>query len=88
MGIGALAIPGVGPLVAAGPVVAALAGAGASPEVSAAVIAENEHARLAGLRTALALLAVVGLIALFFTRRIPLRQPGDVAAATAGGDGP
>jgi hypothetical protein len=29
VGIGALAIPGVGPLVAAGPVVAALAGAGA-----------------------------------------------------------
>ena len=28
-GIGALAIPGVGPLVAAGPIVAALAGAGA-----------------------------------------------------------
>ena len=30
VGIGALAIPGVGPLVAAGPVVAALAGAGAA----------------------------------------------------------
>ena len=30
IGIGALAIPGVGPLVAAGPVVAALAGAGAA----------------------------------------------------------
>jgi hypothetical protein len=30
VGIGALAIPGIGPLVAAGPVVAALAGAGAA----------------------------------------------------------
>jgi hypothetical protein len=30
VGIGALAIPGVGPLVAAGPIVAALAGAGAA----------------------------------------------------------
>lgn len=29
IGIGALAIPGIGPLVAAGPIVAALAGAGA-----------------------------------------------------------
>ena len=29
VGIGALAIPGIGPLVAAGPIVAALAGAGA-----------------------------------------------------------
>src|SRR6185503_20937374 len=29
VGIGAIAIPGIGPLVAAGPVVAALAGAGA-----------------------------------------------------------
>ena len=31
VGIGAIAIPGIGPLVAAGPVVAALAGAGAQP---------------------------------------------------------
>jgi hypothetical protein len=30
IGVGALAIPGVGPLVAAGPIVAALAGAGAA----------------------------------------------------------
>lgn len=30
VGIGAIAIPGIGPLVAAGPVVAALAGAGAA----------------------------------------------------------
>src|ERR1043165_3938891 len=30
VGVGALAIPGIGPLIAAGPVVAALAGAGAA----------------------------------------------------------
>ena len=37
-----------------------------------------------GLRSALALLAIIGVIALFFTKRIPTRQPG---AATAS-DGP
>ena len=35
-----------------------------------------------GLRSALALLALIGVIALFFTRRIPTRQPGTVAAAS------
>src|SRR5213080_4228311 len=36
-GIGALAIPGVGPLIAAGPIVAALAGAGAGGAVGSLV---------------------------------------------------
>ncbi len=41
----------------------------------------NEQARLDGLRAALALLAIVAVIALFFTKRIPTKQPGAVAAA-------
>lgn len=55
VGIGALAIPGVGPLVAAGPIVAALAGAGAAGATGGLVggligagIPEVEAKRFAG----------------------------------------
>jgi hypothetical protein len=55
VGIGALAIPGIGPLVAAGPIVAALAGAGAAGATGALVgglvgagIPEVEAKRYAG----------------------------------------
>jgi MFS family permease len=60
----------------------ALEEAGASPAVTQAVVDENEEARLDGLRSALALLALIAVVALFFTRRIPDRQPG---ATVAGG---
>jgi MFS family permease len=46
------------------------------PRASAAIVEENESARLVGLRTALAVLAIFALVALFFTGRIPARQPG------------
>jgi Na+/melibiose symporter-like transporter len=55
---------------------AALTRAGASPDVTQAVLEENGQARLDGLRTALAVLALLALIALFFTNRIPKEQPG------------
>jgi MFS family permease len=54
----------------------ALTKAGASKQVTQAVLAENQQARLDGLRTALAALALIALIALFFTIRIPTEQPG------------
>jgi hypothetical protein len=60
----------------------ALEEAGASPAITQAVVDENEQARLDGLRSALALLALIAVVALFFTRRIPDRQPG--AAVTGG----
>jgi MFS family permease len=59
---------------------AALTKAGASKEVTQAVLAENEQARLDGLRTALAALAVLTLLGLFFTTRIPTQQPGSAQA--------
>jgi MFS family permease len=40
-----------------------------------AIAKENADARIAGLRSALALLAVVGLLAVFFSRRLPQTQP-------------
>jgi MFS family permease len=41
-----------------------------------AVLDENEASRIAGLRAALAGLALLALVALFFTGAIPRRQPG------------
>jgi hypothetical protein len=46
-----------------------------------AIIEENEAARLVGLRTALAVLALLALVGLFFTGQIPTRQPGSEASA-------
>ena len=54
----------------------ALTAAGVSEQTSAAILQENTAARLDGLRWALAVLALAALVALFFTDRIPERQPG------------
>jgi MFS family permease len=54
----------------------ALTEAGASDEVTQTVLDENEQARLDGLRVALAALALITLIALFFSRGMPTEQPG------------
>ncbi len=58
----------------------ALDKAAVPPATADAIVMENADARIAGLRSSLALLAVVGLVALFFSRRLPNRQP---AAADA-----
>jgi MFS family permease len=55
---------------------AALDEAGVAPETTEATLDAYQGARIEGLRTALAILAVFGLIALFFTQRIPSTQPG------------
>jgi MFS family permease len=60
----------------------ALGDAGVDPTTTQAVVDVNEQARVDGLRTALALLAIIGVIALFFTKSIPSRQPGAVASAS------
>jgi MFS family permease len=44
--------------------------------VADAVVDENAEARIAGLRSALAVLALLSLLALLFTRGIPTVQPG------------
>lgn len=46
-----------------------------SPRATDEIVEENEEARLVGLRTALAILALFALVALFCTGRIPTRQP-------------
>ncbi|MGZ8596326.1 MAG: MFS transporter, partial [Actinomycetota bacterium] len=60
----------------------ALTDAGVDAPTTQAIVDENEKARVDGLRSALALLAIVAMIALFFTKRIPTVQPG--AAETSG----
>ena len=57
--------------------------AGVPPETANAVVKENSDARLAGLRSALSLLAVIALLALFPGRRLPTRQPGAAPSQSA-----
>jgi hypothetical protein len=50
------------------------------PKTADAIVDENADARIDGLRTSLSLLAIIALIALFFSRRIPTQQPSSVTA--------
>jgi EmrB/QacA subfamily drug resistance transporter len=68
------------PFISDADLATALEEAGLDASVSAAIVERNEQARIDGLRAALALLALVGLIALFFTRRLPVHQPTGTAA--------
>lgn len=61
---------------------AALDASSLDDETTDAILEDYGQARLEGIRTALSLLAVFAVIALFFTRRIPDRPPGS-APATA-----
>ncbi len=51
---------------------AALEDAGVSPKASQAIVDENADARLDALRASLSVLAVIALIALFFSRGLPI----------------
>ena len=53
----------------------ALQQAGVDEQTTNAIVDVNEQARLDALRATLALLGLFALIALFFTRRIPIHQP-------------
>jgi len=61
----------------------ALDEAGVPSETADAIVDENATARLDALRASLSVLAVIALVTLFFTRRIPLTQPGSTPAAQA-----
>ncbi len=54
--------------------------AGASAELTTEVVDQYNSSQIDGLRTALAVLAILGVIALFFTGRIPKEQPGSAPA--------
>jgi MFS family permease len=61
----------------------ALDDAHVSNKTADAVVDENAQARIAGLRSALAVLALLSLLALLFTRGIPTVQPGAEAKPNA-----
>jgi MFS family permease len=57
----------------------ALNKAGVSMQAAAAIVDENEKARIAGLRSSLSVLALIALIAVLFSFRIPTEQPASEA---------
>jgi len=61
---------------------AALDKANVPPEQSEAALAAYKDARIAGLESALAVLALAAVIALFLAQKIPTRQPGAEQAAS------
>jgi MFS family permease len=60
--------------------------AGVPPKTADAIVSENASARIDGLQSSLSLLAIVALIALFATRRIPDRQPAAGEPASTAGE--
>jgi hypothetical protein len=53
--------------------------AGVSEEAATAIVEENSKARLGAMRSALAVIALVAALALWFSGGIPTRQPGSAA---------
>ena len=64
------------PFVSDADLEAALDEAGARDETTEAALADYQDARIDGLKSALAILAVLAIVALFFAQRIPTTQPG------------
>ena len=58
----------------------ALNAAGVPAATADAIVDENATARLDALRASLSVLAIIALVALFFTRRIPTKQPAATQA--------
>ncbi len=71
------------PFVSNADLEAALAASGASDELAVVVVTENADARLDGLRTALAVLALITVVALFVSSRIPSKQPSSTRVQEA-----
>ncbi len=79
------------PFVSDNELESALEKAHVPPRATDAIVEENETARLAGLRSSLSVLALIALLALFFSRSVPttqpaaagIRDPGAAAAAAA-----
>jgi hypothetical protein len=64
------------PFVSDAQLESALAETDLDPAAQAAIVDENAQSRLAGLRSALAVLALLALVALFTCGGLPTRPPG------------
>jgi MFS family permease len=71
------------PFVSDAELEAALKKANVSPTATDAIVEENEKARLDGLRSAIAVLALFALFAAIFSRRLPDEQPAVTEAREA-----
>jgi hypothetical protein len=71
------------PFVSDSAVRSTLQAAGAPEATINAILAVNASARLSALRAALAVVALVAVLALFFTRWIPDQQPGATVSSAA-----
>jgi MFS family permease len=67
---------------------AALKNAGVPPETAAPIVDANAQARLEALRASLSVLAILALLALFFSRSLPTIQPADAEPGVAAGSAP
>jgi MFS family permease len=76
-------LAGGAPFVSDAQLETALEEANVPPGTADDILEENESARLDGLRSALAVLAIVGLVALLFSGRIPTEQPASAAKEAA-----
>ena len=63
------------PFVSDADLQSALDDAGVAPKTASAIIDENKDSRLRALQTSLAVLSLFALLALFFSRRLPAKQP-------------
>ena len=75
------------PFISDADLTAALGKAGVTGDAAAAVVHENETARLTALRSSVSVLALLTLVALAFTRKLPTRQPGGDGGDGGGGGG-
>jgi hypothetical protein len=71
------------PFVSDAQLESALTQAGLDPATTQAVLDVNEQSRVDGLRASLALLILIAVVALFFTRPLPRHQPGAEPEAEA-----
>ena len=60
--------------------------AGQPEDVTQAALDANAEARIAGLHTAFAVLAIIACVSLFFTQRLPTRPVGGGAGEAAAAD--
>jgi hypothetical protein len=74
------------PFVSDSDLAAALAKADVPSETAKALVTDNATARINGLRASLAVLALIALIALALTRRLPTVQPGSTLGLAEGSE--